>query len=333
MADPYRVVLTEEQRAALRPLVGTGIAPARMRTRARILRNAHHGERGPAGVGRRHRRRARRRSEHRLARPAPARDRRTGADADAPAAGSRRRANGGWQRRSAADRACLRGGAKRPCAVASAPVGGRTGPAGGGGGDLRRNRPSDAQKTTARRGCLSNGVSRRPPLPPTPGRHDPAYVRGGVAHRLLVTEPRRGWRQVRVRQQRTRRDSAHGVKEALDVHEPDADQVVLVVDQRTTPAPASRSAAFPAAEAKRLADRLDIHSTPKQGRWRTMAERELAVPRRQCRRQRRPDQPTMVRMVAAWTTRRNAADAATDWPCTTADARIKLRRRYPAFVR
>lgn len=174
----------------------------------------------------------------------------------------------------------------------------------------------------------------RLPLPPTPGRparHDPEYVRGGVANLFLVTEPLRGWRHVRVSQQRTRRDFAHCVKEVLDVHYPDADKVVLVMDQLNTHSPASLYAAFPAAEAKRLADRLDIHYTPKHGSWLNMAELELAVLQRQCLRQRLPDQTTMARMVVAWTTRRNAADAAIDWQFTTADARIKLRRLYPAF--
>ncbi len=47
MAYPYRVELTETQRAELRGLVGSGTAPARMLTRARILLKANHGEGGP----------------------------------------------------------------------------------------------------------------------------------------------------------------------------------------------------------------------------------------------------------------------------------------------
>ena len=47
MAYPYRVVLSEEERAELRGLVGAGVAPARMLTRARILLKANHGEGGP----------------------------------------------------------------------------------------------------------------------------------------------------------------------------------------------------------------------------------------------------------------------------------------------
>lgn len=174
----------------------------------------------------------------------------------------------------------------------------------------------------------------RPPLPPRPcrpARHDPEYVRNGVANLFLVTEPLRGWRHVRVSQQRTRLDFAHCIKEMLDVYDPDADQVVLVMDQLNTHSPASLYAAFPPAEAKRLADRLEIHHTPKHGSWLNLAELELAVLQRQCLRQRLPDRATMDHAVAAWTARRNAAIAAIDWQFTTADARIKLRRLYPAF--
>lgn len=174
----------------------------------------------------------------------------------------------------------------------------------------------------------------REPLPPTPGRparHDPEYVRGGVVNLFLVTEPLRGWRHVRVSQQRTRLDFAACIKELLDVHDPDAAKVVLVMDQLNTHSPASLYAAFPPTEAKRLADRLEIHYTPKHGSWLNMSELELAVLQRQCLRQRLPDQVTMGHAVAAWTARRNAAIAAIAWQFTTADARIKLRRLYPAF--
>jgi transposase len=47
VAYPYRVHLTDAQRAELRGLVGSGSAPARMLTRARILLKADHGEGGP----------------------------------------------------------------------------------------------------------------------------------------------------------------------------------------------------------------------------------------------------------------------------------------------
>ena len=170
----------------------------------------------------------------------------------------------------------------------------------------------------------------RDPLPVAPGhvaRADPEYVRGGVAQLFVVTEPLRGWRHVTVGAQRTRREFAHCVRELVDVHYPDAERIVLVMDQLNIHSPASLSATFPPAEAHRLAAKLEIHHTPKHGSWLNMAELELSVLARQCLRQRLPDQLAMT----AWADRRNAAIRTIDWQFTTADARIKLRRLSPAF--
>jgi hypothetical protein len=174
----------------------------------------------------------------------------------------------------------------------------------------------------------------RPPLPPAPGRparHDPEYVRGGVANVFLVTEPLRGRRDVQVSERRTRLDWAHRIQRLVDVDYPDAEAIVLVMDQLNTHSPASLYAAFPAAEAKRLAAKLEVHHTPKHGSWLNIAEIELAACQRQCLRRRFADRAALEREVAAWAVRRNAAGAAVDWQFTTADARTKLRRLYPAF--
>jgi hypothetical protein len=174
----------------------------------------------------------------------------------------------------------------------------------------------------------------RPPSPPAPGRparRDPEYVRGGVANVVLVTEPLRGWRDVRASERRTRLDWAHRVRRLVDVDYPGAEKIVLVLDQLNTHSPASLYAAFPAAEAKRLADKLEIHHTPKHGSWLNVAELELAVCQRQCLRRRLPDLAALEREAVAWAARRNAAAAAVDWRFTTADARTKLKRLYPAI--
>jgi hypothetical protein len=174
----------------------------------------------------------------------------------------------------------------------------------------------------------------RPPLPAAagrPARHDPEYVRGGVVNLFLVTEPLRGWRQVGVSDRRTRLDWAHCVKDLVDVHYPDAERIVLVLDQLNTHSPASLYEAFPPAEAKRLADRLEVHHTPKHGSWLNMAEIELGILQRQCLDRRLADRPTLEREVAAWTADRNAATRTVDWRFTTEDARIKLTRLYPAY--
>ena len=172
----------------------------------------------------------------------------------------------------------------------------------------------------------------REPLPCTPGiavRADPEYVRGGVANLFLVCEPLRGWRHVTVTERRTGVDWAHCVKALVDVHYPDAEKIVLVMDQLNTHTPASLYEAFPPAEAKRIADRLEIHPTPKHGSWLNMAEIEFSVLVRQCLGQRLPDDDRLRRSVGDWEARRNSAATTIDWRFTTADARIKLKHLYP----
>ena len=174
----------------------------------------------------------------------------------------------------------------------------------------------------------------RPPLPGAPGRparHDPEYVRGGVVNPFLATEPLRGWRTVVVSDQRTRLDVARCLRELVDVHYPEAEKVVLVLDRPNPHTPASLYAACPPAAAKRLTDKLEIHHTPKHGSWLNVAELELSVLERQCLRQRLGDRAAMEQAVAAWAARRNAAPARIAWQFTTADARTRLRRLYPAY--
>jgi hypothetical protein len=168
-----------------------------------------------------------------------------------------------------------------------------------------------------------------PAMPGRPGRHDPEYVRGGVVNCFLVTAPLQGWREVRVSDQRTRIDWAHCVRDLVVVHFPDAERIVLVLDQLNTHSPASLYAAFPPAEAKRIADRLEIHYTPKHGSWLNMAEIELSVLTRQCLRRRLGSADRLTQETAAWQTRRNANRAGIVWQFTTADARTKLRHLYP----
>jgi hypothetical protein len=172
------------------------------------------------------------------------------------------------------------------------------------------------------------------PQPVAPGRcarQDYEYLRQGVCNVFLVCEPLRGWRQVTVSARRTRIDWAHCVKDLLDVCYPDAEQVVLVQDNLNTHTPASLYAAFEPAEAKRLADRLELHSTPKHGSWLNMAEIELSILAEQCLDRRLADQATLEREVAAWQAARNASGRGVDWRFTTEDARIKLKHLYPAI--
>lgn len=172
------------------------------------------------------------------------------------------------------------------------------------------------------------------PLPLTPGhptREDYEYVRGGTANLFILCEPLRGWRHLRVTQRRTRVDWAHCIKELVDIHYPDAEQIVLVMDNLNTHTPASLYEAFPPAEARRIAERLEIHYTPKHGSWLNMAEIELSVLGRQCLDRRIADAAGLMREVAAWEDGRNDADAVINWRFTTADARIKLAHLYPSI--
>jgi hypothetical protein len=174
-----------------------------------------------------------------------------------------------------------------------------------------------------------------PPEPPAPGkvaREDYEYVRGGVCNLFLVSEPLGGWRHVMVSERRTRLDFAHCIKELIDVHYPEAKKIVLVLDNLNTHTPASLYEAFEPAEAKRLAEHLEIHYTPKHGSWLNMAEIELSVLGEQCLGNRRlPDQATLAREVEGWEQERNGRASTINWRFTTDDARIKLKHLYPSF--
>lgn len=174
----------------------------------------------------------------------------------------------------------------------------------------------------------------RQPLPPLPGRverYDSVYVRNGVASLFMSFEPLAGWRHAEVTDSRTGADFARVVKQLVDGRRySGADKIVLVMDQLNTHSPASLYEAFPPDEAKRLADRLEVHHTPKHGSWLNMAEIELSAFERDLP-DRIGDKPAMQKHVAAWEARRNGSKTKANWQFTTADARVKLRKLYPTF--
>ena len=175
----------------------------------------------------------------------------------------------------------------------------------------------------------------RAPLPMQPGqpeRVDGEYTREGTAALFMVCEPLAGQRHVFVRARRQRVDFAAVIKTLCDELHPAAQKIVLVLDQLNTHGVASLYAAFPAAEARRLAERLEIHHTPKHGSWLNMAEIELSVLARQCLDERMENQERLAHAVAAWQHARNTAATRIDWRFTTADARIKLKRLYPVVL-
>ncbi|MER3404787.1 MAG: IS630 family transposase [Chloroflexota bacterium] len=176
----------------------------------------------------------------------------------------------------------------------------------------------------------------RAPIPMRAGqpvREDSEYDRRGMVNIFLGCEPRAGRRWVAVTDRRTKVDWAHPSKDLVDVRSPAADRIVLVLDNLNTHTPASLYETFPPAEAKRLADKLEIHYTPKHGSWLNIAEIELAILSRQCLGRRIPDKATLPAEVTAWAERRNAAGGKVDWRFTTEDARIKLKRLYPQIQR
>jgi hypothetical protein len=174
----------------------------------------------------------------------------------------------------------------------------------------------------------------RAPLPAKPGaaeRVDYEYEHEGVVNVFLFCEPLRGQRWASITNQRTKVDWAQQIRELVDVRYPEAERIVLVLDNLNTHTPAALYDAFPPAEAKRLADKLELRYTPKHGSWLNIAEIELSVLSRQCLDRRVPDVATLAGEVAAWQDRRNATARPVDWRFTTQDARIKLKRLYPSF--
>lgn len=172
----------------------------------------------------------------------------------------------------------------------------------------------------------------RDPIPCAPGHPvlmDDEYVRKGVAQIFMEVEPLAGRRHVAVTEQRTRKDWAVQIKEMLDERYPNAVKVRLVMDNLNTHNTASLYEMFEPEEARRLAQRLDIHYTPKHGSWLNMAEIELSVLKGQCLDGRIPDMVNMQRQVAVWEKNRNNRVRKILWQFTTPDARIKLKRLYP----
>jgi hypothetical protein len=172
----------------------------------------------------------------------------------------------------------------------------------------------------------------RTPIPCAPGkpeRVDDEYVRNGVAEIFLEVEPLSGRRHVAVTEHRARTDWAWWIKGMLEERYKDAVCVRLVLDNLNTHCIASLYETFPPEEARRLAEKLEIHYTPKHGSWLNMAEIELSALKGQCLDRRIPDLQTMQKHVAAWENDRNNQQSKITWQFSTNNARIKLKQLYP----
>ena len=164
-----------------------------------------------------------------------------------------------------------------------------------------------------------------------PERIDYEYQREGVADLFMFFEPLAAKRFVKVTDQRTRKDWAQAMKELADEKYPQAEKIVIVMDNLNTHSPASFYETFEPEEALRLTNRFEFHLTPKHGSWLNMAEIELGVIIRQCLSRRIADKKTLETEVNAWQNERNAKVGKVDWRFKTADARIKLKHLYPVI--
>jgi len=176
----------------------------------------------------------------------------------------------------------------------------------------------------------------REPLPMRPGsteKVDNEYRREGTCCIFMFTEPLGGWRHTEALHHRTKIDWAYQVKWLLDEQYPDVEKVVLVMDNLNTHTISSLYEAFPPEEAFRLAQRLEIHFTPKHGSWLDIAEIELSAMTSQCLGKRRiPNIDMLNAELSSWQIDRNRNQKGVDWQFTTDDARTKLKRLYPVVL-
>ena len=171
----------------------------------------------------------------------------------------------------------------------------------------------------------------RPARPRSSSVCDYEYERNGVSNLFMLFAPLEGWRRVEVTDQRTKADWARVVKQLVDVDYAHKDRIVLVMDNLNAHHPASLYEALELSEARRIAERLEVHYTPKHGSWLNMAEIEIGVMARECLDRRISDQSTLRREIEAWQDRRNRDTIRVNWRFTTADARIKLKSLYPSI--
>jgi hypothetical protein len=172
------------------------------------------------------------------------------------------------------------------------------------------------------------------PIPAQPGqpqRIDYEYVRNGTANLFMIFEPLLGWRHVEVTERRTAKDLAEVLRWLVEDVHAEAEKVVLVTDNLNTHTTACLYEAFAPERARRIAEKLEWHHTPKHGSWLNMAEIELSVLSRQCLNRRIESREEMQQQVRAWKDERNEREVKVQWRFTTAEARIKLRKLYPSL--
>jgi hypothetical protein len=196
------------------------------------------------------------------------------------------------------------------------------------------HRPYDAERPQVCLDEISKALHSTPRgqlsmRPGQPRREDYEYQRHGTCALFLAVEPLSGFRRVWVRERRTKLDFAEVLRDLVDGVYPDAERIVLVVDNLNVHHPACLYERFAPAEARRIASKIEWHYTPEHGSWLNIAECELSVLKRQCLKGRVPTLEAVEQKASAWQDRRNEAQVTIDWRFTTDDARIKLKRLYP----
>ena len=165
-----------------------------------------------------------------------------------------------------------------------------------------------------------------------PEKIDSVYVRNGVADVFMIFEPLAGKRETIVSQKRTSLEFAEALKYTADRIYPRAEKIILVTDNLNIHSIASLYKAYPAEEARRLAERFEWHYTPKHGSWLNMAEIEIGIMNRQALGKAQADVESFKKQLRVWTIKRNAKGAKVNWQFKTKDARIKLAKLYPVIV-
>jgi len=163
----------------------------------------------------------------------------------------------------------------------------------------------------------------------TPARQDYEYQRNGVADLFMLFEPLQGKRFVEVTEKRRKIEWATVMKQVSDVRYPQAEKIIVVLDNLNTHTPSAFYETFEPEEARRLVERFEFHFTPKHGSWLNMAEIELSALVRQCLDRRLPDIQTLTDEVQSWQQQRNDEVVKVLWQFTTTDARTKLKHLYP----
>ena len=165
--------------------------------------------------------------------------------------------------------------------------------------------------------------------PGSPKKEDFQYIRNGTCSIFMFSEPLAGWRHVCAQEHRTKLDWAAQIKELLEVYYPNTAKVRLVMDNLNTHSIGSLYEAYSPDVARSLAQRLEIHYTPKHGSWLNIAEIELSVLTMQCLNRRIGDLHSLRKEISAWEKSRNSAQKSVDWQFSTFNARGKLKHLYP----